>query len=556
MKACLLTLLLALASTAVAQKTTPPPTKEKTTQAPQQPDRAAPAQSKSEEPTPFPEPSRVPEQARPSEKEGPTKIKWDMTETAPVVTHHEIKINGKPLKYTARVGRMPIKDASGNTEALMFYVAYTLDGADPATRPLTFAFNGGPGSASIWLHMGALGPRKVALQPEGWMPASPYRLIDNENTLLDRSDLVLVDAIGAGWSRPADLEKAKKFWSVKGDIEAFGEFVRMFITRNERWSSPLYLLGESYGTTRAAGVSGYLTDKGIVFNGVTLLSEVLDFQTIRFARRNDEPFLLILPSYAMAAAYHKKLAPELAADLPRLRTEVEDWVWNTYAPALSKGDAMTTEERQRVIDGLVRYTGLKAELIDQQNLRIDVPTFTRNLLADRKLLVGRLDGRYSGPVPLSSPDGFEGPEFFDPTSAHTGPPFTAVFNDYVRRELNYKTDMPYYVFAQEAPGLSGEGFRWDWGSAGEGWTDTASALRSAMAKNPYLKVLVMEGYYDLATPYFAADYTMNHLGLPPEYRKNISFATYPAGHMMYTQTESLVKMKKDLDKFIDSSLPK
>lgn len=554
MKARVLLLLFALASTAFAQKTsTPPPEPKKAPATAPQPERKAP------EPAPAPEPARVQEQQRPGEtpsREGANKVKWDMTETAPVVTHHEIKVNGKLLKYTATVGRLPIKDVGGNTEAQMFYVAYTLDGADPTTRPVTFAFNGGPGSASIWLHMGALGPRKVVLQPEGWMPAAPYRLMDNPYTPLDRTDLVFIDAIGAGWSRPADLEKAKKFWSVKGDIEAFGEFVRLYITRNDRWSSPLYLLGESYGTTRAAGVSGYLTDKGIVFNGVTLLSEVLDFQTLRFARRNDEPFFLTLPSYAMVAAYHKKLAPELNADLPKLRSEVESFVWTTYAPLLAKGDAMTAVERQLLIDGLARYTGLRKELIDQENLRIDVPTFTRNLLADRKLIVGRLDGRYSGPDPMPSPNGFDGPAFFDPSGSQTGPPFTAVFNDYVRRELNYKTDVPYYVFAQETPGLGGEGFHWDWGSAEEGWPDTATPLRSAMTKNPYLKVLVMEGYYDLATPYFAANYTMDHLALPPEYRKNLSFATYEAGHMMYTHADSLAKLKKDLEKFIDSSLPK
>ena len=491
------------------------------------------------------------EPARP----GAEKIKWDMTEAAPVVTHHEIKVNGKLLKYTATAGRMPIKDIGGTTEALMFYVAYTLDGAEPGTRPVTFAFNGGPGSASLWLHMGCLGPRKVVLQPEGWMPAAPYRLTDNAYTPLDRTDLVLIDAIGTGWSRPADLDKGKKFWGVKGDIEAFGEFIRMYITRNERWSSPLYLLGESYGTTRAAGVSGYLTDKGIVFNGVTLLSEVLDFQTLLFSRRNDEPYYLILPTYSMIAAYHKKLAPELSADLPRLRAEVENWVWSVYVPLLEKGDAMTANERQTVIDGLAKYTGLKRDVIDQENLRIDVRAFTTNLLADQKLRVGRLDGRYTGPDPTPGPSGRGGGGFTDPTSSQTGPPFTAVFNDYVRRELNYKTDLPYYVSAQDA-GLGPEAFRWDWGSAGEGYADTATPLRSAIAKNPFLKVMVMEGYYDLATPYFAANYTMDHLALLPEYRKNISFVTYEAGHMMYVQTDSLAKVKKDLVNFIDSSLPK
>src|SRR5262245_10114287 len=242
--------------------------------------------------------------------------------------------------------------------------------------------------------MGALGPKRVLLQPGGFMPAAPYRMVDSAYTALDKTDLVLVDAVGTGFSRAADLETSKKFWGVKGDIEAFGEFIRLYITRYERWRSPLFLLGESYGTTRAAGISGYLTDHGISFNGIILLSTVLNFQTLEFTKTNDQPYILILPSYTMIAAYHKKLAPELMQDLSKTRQEVEHWASTDYAQVLAKGDSISASERQAAIDQLARYTGLSKQVIDEANLRVDVRLFTHYLLIDQKLRVGRLDGRF------------------------------------------------------------------------------------------------------------------------------------------------------------------
>lgn len=491
---------------------------------------------------------RTPEQERPGQG-APATGQWDMTEAVPVHTQHQITVGGKILNYTAAAGRLPIKDPTGKIEAEMFFAAYTLNGADPAKRPLTFAYNGGPGSASIWLHMGALGPRKVTLQPEGWMPEAPYRLMDNPNTPLDKTDLVLVDAIGTGFSRPADLETGRRFWSLRGDIEAFGEFIRMYITRYERWSSPLYLLGESYGTTRSAGIAGYLADKGINFNGICLLSMVLNFESLEVARTNDVPFPLLLPTFTMIAAYHHKLAPNLMQDLNRTRSEVSQWASGTYWTALNKGDALTPQERAAILDKLAQYTGLPKNIIDLANLRVDVRTFTQWLLADQKLRVGRLDGRYTS----AAPDGFMEPGIFDPSSAATQGPFTAVLNDYVRRELNYKTDLPYYTSARELGA-----FTWNWsaGGFGSGYADTATGLRSAMIKNPYLKVLVMEGYYDLATPFLAANYTMDHLDLTPNLRKNISYATYSSGHMVYLDSKSHAKMKEDFDTFIEATSPK
>src|SRR5580704_7136002 len=276
----------------------------------QPPEKAAESAVKPEasaEPKPTP---REPSGDREKDKEKDKEEHYDMTEAPPVVTHHQTTVDGKLLKYTAAAGRLPIKRGDGRIEAEMFYVAYTLDGQDAAKRPLTFAFNGGPGSASIWLHMGALGPRKVVLQPEGFLPPAPYRMEDNPYTLLDKTDLVLIDAIGTGFSRAADTEMLKKFWGVKGDIESFSEFIRLYITRNERWSSPLFLLGESYGTTRSAGVAGYLADRGTSFNGITLLSMVLNFETLEDNKTNDQPYILLLPSFTMIAGYHHKLAPD------------------------------------------------------------------------------------------------------------------------------------------------------------------------------------------------------------------------------------------------------
>src|SRR5437667_6922570 len=368
----------------------PPPAQ---SQPPKKPVKQPPPQPKPEEPAAKPtEP--MPPQPEPKQGDDKKEEHFDMTEVAPVVSHHQMTMDGKTLKYTATAGKLPIKRADGKIEAEMFFEAYTLDGQEAGKRPLTFAFNGGPGSATIWLHMGALGPRRVALPPDGFLPPAPYKVEDNPHTLLDKSDLVMVDAVGTGFSRPETAEIGKKFFGVKGDIDAFSEFIRMYISRYERWGSPLFLLGESYGTTRSAGIAGKLAGDGISFNGITLVSTVLNFQTLIDTKTNDEPYILLIPSFTMIAGYHHKLPADLQQDLTKARPQAEQWASNDYAQALAKGDALSPEDRQKTIDQMARFTGLTKAVIDQVNLRIDVVKFTLYLLIDNKVRVSRLDGRY------------------------------------------------------------------------------------------------------------------------------------------------------------------
>ncbi len=491
---------------------------------------------------------RVPQEGEPpaetpTTQTSPAAAPHEPPEEKLSITHHRITVGGKALTYTATAARMPIKNEQGRTEAEMFYVAYTLDNPPAGKRPLTVAFNGGPGSATIWLHMGCFGPKRVKMLPNGFMPPPPFTWEDNENTILDKTDLIFVDAIGTGYSRALTPELGKKFWSVNGDIAAFGEFVRLYLQKNSRWGSPLYLAGESYGTTRAAGLSGYLVDHGIALNGVVLISTVLNFQTVGFATGNDLPYILYLPTYAMTAAFHHKLPDDVTKDPEALRQEVEKFASTEYALALQQGDSLPASQRQAVAARLARYTGLSRQYVERCNLRVDLSHFDTELLRDEEKTVGRLDGRFTG----TDASATEQRPDFDPSEAGIRPPYTSVFGDYVKQELNYQSDLTYYV-------LGGGIGRWDYGATGwSGFADTSQALRHAFAKNPYMRVYIAEGLYDAATPYFAVDYTFNHMGLTAEAHKNVSRSRFAAGHMVYIDSASMKKLKGDVDSLLDGS---
>ncbi len=473
---------------------------------------------------------------------GPGPAVGGEVDETPSVTHHSIELNGKTLNYTATAAQMPLKDASGDTEAHIFYVAYTLDGVtDTGKRPVTFCFNGGPGSASLWVHIGAMGPRSPKLLPNGSMPPPPYQMKDNPNSWLDKTDLVFIDAIGTGYSRAKTVEVARRMNGVQGDLQSFGEFIRMYLIRNNRSESPLFLAGESYGSFRAAGLAGYLIDRGIAFNGVVLIGTTLNLETI-WSRSDDLVYVLEFPTYAADAWYHKKVAADLQRkDLKTFLKEAEAFATGEYTTALTKGDDLPPAERKAIIDKMVRYLGVEARYIDDSNLRFDVAHFTRELLRDKHQTIGRLDGRLAGPSSLNTGETSE----FDPSSTLTLPPFTACFTNYVRTELNYKTDMYYYVSGGIQP--------WDYGVQ-NGFGDTSSMLKTAFMKNPYMKVMVAAGYFDLATPYFAAEYTFNHMGLHPDMHKQITWQFYPSGHMLYIDSDSSGKLKHDVDSFIASAL--
>ena len=498
-------------------------------------------------PTPAPAPNASPSPALPvtvrvGEAKDAPKLSLDEPDA---VTKHSLRVNGRMLNYTVKAGYLPIRNATnGETEAKIFYMAYTLDNA-PANRPLMFSFNGGPGSASVWLHLGALGPKRVKMLDDGFLPPPPYELETNDSTWLADTDLVFVDTVGTGYSRPTKPEFGAKFYGLNGDIESTGEFIRLYLGRENRWRAPLFLVGESYGTTRVSGLSNYLFDKGIGLNGVLMISTVMNFETIRFADNNDLPLTLILPSYAATAWYHKKLLPEMQAKtVKQVADEAEAFASNEYAPAMLRIDRLSAQEKQNLLDKFSRFTGLSKDFIDRNNFRVELDEYMKELLRDQRRTVGRLDSRFTGIDRDASGSEAEG----DPSINAIRPPFTSAFNSYVREDLNFKTDLEYYL-------LGGGIGRWNW-NVDNGYADTSIRLKDAMAKNPYMKIFIGQGYYDMATPFFAAEYTVSAMNLDPTLRKNIEFNYYEAGHMMYIEKVSLKKLHDDAALFIQNSMRK
>lgn len=467
-------------------------------------------------------------------------------------SNHSIRIKGREIKYTVTTGTMILKEETTDRakesegekpRAQIFFIAYTKDGVkDTSKRPLTFSFNGGPGSASVWLHLGVLGPRRVLMRDDGELPQPPYKLTDNEYSLLDETDLVFIDPMNTGYSRPVEGVKPQEWHGFKKDIESVGDFIRLYTTRTNRWLSPKFLIGESYGTTRASGLSGYLQDRhGMYLNGLMLISVVLDFTTLDFNINNDLPFILFLPGYTAAAWYHNVLQPH--KPLQTWLKESEEFALGDYARALLKGDSLSKEERAQVVEKLSYLIGISTQFIERANLRINDQHFFKELLRERGLTIGRLDSRLLGRDRLGVT---ENPEY-DPLLTNIMGPYTAAFYEYVRSELKFETDLPYEI-------LSGFVHPWSYSEFENRYVNVGETLRAAMTHNPYLKVFVANGYYDLGTPYFATEYTFNHLGLDEELRKNISMEYYDAGHMMYIHIPSLRQMKTDLTEFIRSAI--
>jgi carboxypeptidase C (cathepsin A) len=499
----------------------------------------------------FQAPTGVPSPATPRPTETPqaqTQARPSPTperEEPPVVTHHSVRIGGRTLNYTVTTGFMPLKNAtSGDVEARIFYMAYTLDGVPAGEkRPLMFSFNGGPGSASVWLHLGALGPRRVKMLDDGFMPPPPYEMEDNQQTWLTDTDIVFIDPVGTGYSRAAKPELASKFFGVNGDIESVGEFIRLYLTRNERWMSPLFLVGESYGTTRASGLSNWLFDHGVGLNGIILISTVMNFQTIRFANNNDLPLVLILPSYATTAWYHRRLSSAMQSkSVSQIAQEARQFAANEYMPAMMRIDSLSSTERDALADKISLFTGLSRQYIQNNNFRIELDKFMKELLRDKRKTSGRLDSRFTGIDRDAGGDSAGG----DPSMNAIRPPYTAAFNDYVRRDLGFKSDLEYYILG------GGITSPWNFNVTNQ-YADTSIPMKDAMAKNPYMRILIACGYYDMATPFYAAEYTVSAMNLDPELRRNISFDYFEAGHMMYIEKNSLKKLHDDAAAFIRDS---
>ncbi|HTR96518.1 MAG TPA: hypothetical protein VMH61_01335 [Candidatus Acidoferrales bacterium] len=475
-----------------------------------------------------------------------------------VVTSHAVVVGGRELRYTATTGTIVLREESekkGEQEgvsegekprATVFFTAYTLENAgDVAKRPITFSFNGGPGSSSVWLHLGALGPRRVVMGDADRLTPPPYALADNEHTLLELSDLVFIDPVSTGYSRPVTGEKAREFHNFKKDIESVGDFIRLYTSRYRRWPSPKFLIGESYGTTRAAGLSGYLQERhGLYLNGIMLVSSVLDFQTLFFLPTNDLPCVVYLPSYAATAWYHRRLAPELQRDLAATLREVAAFAEGEYATALLRGDALPADERRAIAARVARYTGLTSEYVERANLRVEIMRFCKELMRGERRTVGRLDSRFVGIDRDAAGETFG----HDPSMSAIMGPYTATFNDYVRGELGFESDLPYEILSFRTNEA------WKFQEHENRFVDVSETLRNAMTTNPFLKVFVANGYFDLATPYFATEYTFRHLGLEPSLQPNVTMAWYEAGHMMYVHPPSLAKLKADLAAFLAASL--
>jgi carboxypeptidase C (cathepsin A) len=509
------------------------------------------------------QPARPPASARPAKDEpgkadaaeAPKIAEADIA-TAPVherrvSTHHTAVINGKSIPYEATAGTLTLRDDQGKPIASMFYVAYTAEHAGPR-RPVTFLYNGGPGSASLWLHLGSFGPVKIHTASPDPSGNAPFTLANNDDSLLDKTDLVFLDAIGAGYSRPLGDTKGDKFWGVDQDADAFAKGITRWIETNRRWNSPKFLFGESYGTTRSGALSYLLTDQGVQLNGVMLLSSILNY-----AVRDpglDRVYIGYVPSYAATAWYHNKLQNK-PADLPAFLQEVRAWAAGPYAQALEKGQNISAQEEDAIAAQLSAYTGLSVQYVKEAHLRVDLGRFRKELLRDQHRTIGRYDSRFEG---IDTDDAGENPEF-DASGEYIKGPFIGALHDYLANELGWQSDLAYYP---SGPDINRN---WDWhhrlpgGQGGQGrpltQPDVVLDLSAAMRVNPHMKVFSLNGWYDMATPFFETEYDLAHMGLDPSLRGNVRFAYYPSGHMVYLNPDALKQLKADVARFYDEAAP-
>jgi carboxypeptidase C (cathepsin A) len=497
-------------------------------------------------------------QERTQEKETKTVEKDKPAEPAPPapkeessVTDHTLKIGAQTIPYKATAATILLKNEKDEPTALVYYTAYTRgDTKDTTQRPIAFLYNGGPGSASLWLHMGAFGPRRVITANAEATPPPPYKLTDNAGSLLDKTDMVFIDPVGTGFSHAVGKAQDKDFWGVDSDVKSLAQFVTTYVNRNNRWNSPKFLIGESYGTFRSAALSNYLQKSdGMYFNGIVLISSVLDLGTLSFNPGEDMPYIFYVPSYAATAWYHKMLQ-DRPENLNAFLDEARRFAQTEYATALMKGTRLSAAEKADIAKKLSRYTGLSEDYLVKANLRVRLAQFMEELQRARGLTTGRLDARYSGFTYDLLGEFAE----YDPQSAAVTGAFTAAFNAYVRDELKFGQDKSYRAITEHV------GQNWDWkhdtGSRGFGFPGSPNVegdLIEAMLTNPHLQVEVDNGLYDLATPFFATEYTMEHLGLPEKLQKNIHLQYYDAGHMMYLRDEDLAKLKSNIAGFIEAA---
>ncbi|WP_044561755.1 S10 family peptidase [Azospirillum sp. B4] len=456
---------------------------------------------------------------------------------------HSVTIHGKTIKYQATAGTLTIRDNDGKPTASVFYVAYTADGVPAAKRPVTFLYNGGPGSASLWLHMG-LGPLRVRTNSPDTTPPAPYTYAANDESILDKTDLVFIDAVETGYSRVLGDAKGKDFWGVDQDIDAFARAINRYVTINNRWNSPKFLFGESYGTTRSAALSNRLQQDGMDLNGVILLSSILNYGIRQPGF--DNIFVSYLPSYAATAWYHNRIANK-PADLAAFLQQVRAWARGPYTVALAKGQDITPEEEDAVAKQLAAYTGLSVEYVKQAKLRVNLQRFRKELLRDQGKTVGRFDSRYLG---IDTDSAGEGPEY-DPSSSAITSAYISSQRAYLAGDLGYRTDLDYRRSADGAIG------QWDWhhkiGGRRMESPDVALDLAEAMRQNPHLQLLSLNGWYDMATPFFGTEYDIGHMQLDAAQRKNVTFKYYPSGHMVYLNPDALKQMVADLDAFYDKA---